>query len=308
MSVTRLEDHIFLVDVSPGELHNFIASYVLKGKRVAIVETGPASSVPKLLSGLKKLNVSLEDVAYVAVTHIHLDHGGGVGTLVKNLPKAKVIVHRVAVPHLVNPEKLWQQSKEVLGKEITELYRDPEPVPPERIIAAMDGMTFDVGNDVRLRVVETLGHASHHQSYYETFSGGIFPGDAAGIYLKDIDVVVPTTPPPFRLDASLASLEKLIALNPTALYYSHFGKATGAVEKLRAYANQLKLWVSIADHGLRNKQSFEAIRDKILESDESVRKAVKYVKAHPVLGGVVFDHSVQGALKFAEKYGDVSPK
>jgi len=308
MNVTRLEDHIFLVDVSPGELHNFIASYVLKGKHVAIVETGPTSSVPKLLSSLKKLNVSSEDVAYVAVTHIHLDHGGGVGTLIKNLPKAKVIAHRAAAPNLVNPEKLWQQSTEVLGKEITELYRAPEPVPADRIIAATDGMTFDVGNDVRLRVVETLGHASHHQSYYETFSRGIFPGDAAGIYLKDIDVVVPTIPPPFRLDASLASLEKLIALNPTALYYSHFGKATGAVEKLQAYANQLKLWVSIAEQGLRNKQSFEAIRDKILESDESVRKAVKYVKANPVLAGVVFDHSVQGALKFVEKYGDISPK
>lgn len=308
MNVTRLEEHIFLVDVSPGGLENFIASYVLKGKQVAIVETGPTSSVPNLLSGLEKLNVRLEDVAYVAVTHIHLDHGGGVGTLMRNLPKAKVIVHPAAASHLVNPEKLWQQSSEVLGKEITELYGAPEPVPAERIIAAAEGLTVDIGNNVRLRVVETLGHASHHQSYYETFSGGIFPGDAAGIYLKDIDAVVPTIPPPFRLDASLASLEKLIGLNPKALYYSHFGKAISAVEKLRAYANQLKLWVSIAEQGLRNKQGFEAIRDKILESDESVRKAVKYVKAHPVLGGVVFDHSVQGALKFAEKYGNVSAK
>jgi hypothetical protein len=103
-------------------------------------------------------------------------------------------------------------------------------------------------------------------------------------------------------------LEKLILLNPTALYYSHFGKATGAVEKLQTYANQLKLWVSISEQGLRNKQSFEAIRDKILDSDESVRKAVKYVKAHPILAGVVFDHSVQGALEFVEKYGDFTPK
>jgi glyoxylase-like metal-dependent hydrolase (beta-lactamase superfamily II) len=308
MNVTRLEDHIFLIDVSPGGLENFIASYVLKGKHVAIVETGPTSSVPNLLSGLKKLNIKPEDVAYVAVTHIHLDHGGGVGTLVKNLPNARVIAHRAAAPHLVNPQKLWQQSTEVMGKEITDLYRAPEPVPAERIIAATDGMTVDIGNDVRLRVVETLGHASHHQSYYETFSGGIFPGDAAGIYLKDIDAVVPTIPPPFRLDASLASLEKLIGLDPKALYYTHFGKATGAVEKLQGYANQLKLWVSIAEQGLRHKQSFETIRDKILESDESVRKAVGHIKAHPVLGEVVFDHSVQGALKFVEKYGDVSAK
>jgi len=308
MSVTRLQEHTFLVDVSPGKLQNFIASYVLKAKQAAIVETGPTSSVPNLLSGLEKLNIKPEDVAYVAVTHIHLDHGGGAGTLLKNLTNAKVIVHPSAVPHLVNPEKLWKQSTEVLGKEITELYGAPEPILVERIIAAADGMTVDIGNNVKLRVVETLGHASHHQSYYDTLSGGIFPGDAAGIYLKDIDVVVPTIPPPFRLDASLASLEKLIGLNPKALYYTHFGMSVNAVEKLRAYANQLKLWVSIAEQGLRNKQGFEVIRNKILNSDESVRKAVKYVRAHPVLGGVVFDHSVQGALKYAEKYGNVYAK
>ena len=308
MSVTRLQEHTFLVDVSPGKLQNFIASYVLKAKQAAIVETGPTSSVPNLLSGLEKLNIKPEDVAYVAVTHIHLDHGGGAGTLLKNLTNAKVIVHPSAVPHLVNPEKLWKQSTEVLGKEITELYGAPEPILAERIIAAADGMTVDIGNNVKLRVVETLGHASHHQSYYDTLSGGIFPGDAAGIYLKDIDVVVPTIPPPFRLDASLASLEKLIGLNPKALYYTHFGMSVNAVEKLRAYANQLKLWVSIAEQGLRNKQGFEVIRNEILNSDESVRKAVKYVRAHPVLGGVVFDHSVQGALKYAEKYGNVYAK
>jgi glyoxylase-like metal-dependent hydrolase (beta-lactamase superfamily II) len=308
MRVTRLGERIFLVDVEPEGLENFIATYVLKGKQVAIVETGPRSSVPNLLTGLERLGVRLENVAYVAVTHVHLDHGGGVGTLIQNLPKAKVIAHPAAAPHLVKPEKLWQQSSEVLGKEVAELYLAPEPVPPERIVAARDGMTFDMGNNVSLRVVETLGHASHHQSYYEAFSGGIFPGDAAGIYLKDADVVVPTIPPPFRLDASLASLEKLIGLNPKALYYTHFGKASGAVGKLRAYANQLKLWVSIAEEGLRNKQSFEAIREKILESDESVRKAMKYLKEQPVLGRVVFDHSVQGALNFVEKYGDAYAK
>jgi glyoxylase-like metal-dependent hydrolase (beta-lactamase superfamily II) len=308
MQVTRLEQSIFLVDVEPGSLENFIATYVLKGKHVAIIETGPTSSVPNLLSGLEKLDIKLEDVVYVAVTHIHLDHGGGVGTLIRNLPRAKVIVHHAAASHLQNPQKLWQQSNEVLGKEIAELYQAPEPVPAGRIIAATDGMTFDIGNKVRFRVVETLGHASHHQSYYETFSEGLFPGDAAGIYLKDVDVVVPTTPPPFHLDASLASLNRLIDLNPKALYYSHFGRATNAVERLRAYADELKLWVSITEQGLRNKQGFEDIRDKILESDESVRRAVQFVKSHPVLGGVVFEHSIEGVVKFVEKQSNIAEK
>jgi glyoxylase-like metal-dependent hydrolase (beta-lactamase superfamily II) len=308
MHVTKLEDNIYLIDVEPGGLENFIASYVLKGKQVAIIETGPTSSVPNLLSGLKKLDVKLQDVAYVAVTHIHLDHAGGVGTLVENLPNAKVVVHAAAASHLVDPKKLWQQSREVQGKIITDLYLEPEPVPAERIIAATDGMILDIGNNVGLRVVETLGHASHHQSYYETRRGGLFPGDAAGIYLKELDVVVPTTPVPFRLDIALASLEKLVSLNPKALYYSHFGRATNAVERLRAYMSQLKLWVSIAEQGLRNHQDFDTIRAEIIDSDQSFRRAVQFVKVHPILSETVLNNSVQGAMKFAEKYGGLPVK
>ena len=229
MHITKIEEHIYLIDVETAGIRNFIASYVLKGKHVAIVETGPAFSVSSLLSGLKELNIKLEEVTYIAVSHIHLDHGGGAGTLMKYLPKAKVIVHRRGAPHLANPERLWTQAREVLGS-VAEMYGKPEPVPEEKIIAATDGMTFDIGNNVELKVVETLGHASHHLSYYETLSEGIFTGDAAGIYLNKFGVVVPTTPPPFRLDIALESLGKLINLKPRHLYYSHFGKADKPIE------------------------------------------------------------------------------
>jgi glyoxylase-like metal-dependent hydrolase (beta-lactamase superfamily II) len=304
--VTKVEKHICLIDVETAGIQNFIASYVLKGRQVAIVETGPTSSVPSLVSGLKQLNVKLEDVAYVAVSHIHLDHGGGVGRLLKYLPEAKVIVHQRGAPHLTNPEKLWQQSREVLGR-IAEMYGEPEPVPAERIIAVADGMTFDVGNGVELKVVETLGHASHHLSYYERSSEGIFLGDAAGIYLNKIDVIVPTTPSPFRLDIALASLDKLKGLKPRVLYYSHFGKASGAARKLKIYEEQLRLWAKIVKHGVENKEGLEAIRKMILDSDVAVRKAEEYIKTHAVLSETVLGESVQGFIDFVEKFG-VIPK
>ncbi len=97
MNVEKLDEHVYLIDVETGGLENFIASYVLKGSKAAIIETGPTSSIPNLLSGLRKINVKANDVAYVAVTHIHLDHGGGVGTLMKSLPNAKVVAHPAAV-------------------------------------------------------------------------------------------------------------------------------------------------------------------------------------------------------------------
>jgi len=304
MHVTKVEEHLYLIDVETARMKNFIASYILKGKQVAIVETGPTSSIPNLISALRKLNVKLEDVAYVAVSHIHLDHAGGVGSLVKHLPKAKVIVHQRGAPHLANPEKLWQQSKEALGN-ITEMYGRPEPVPEERIIAATDSMTFDVGNGVKLIVVETVGHASHHLSYYEPLSKGIFPGDAAGIYLNESDVTVPTTPSPFRLDMALASLDKLSNLKPKALYYSHFGKADKAVKKLLTYSQQLKLWARIAKQGVLDKENLEAISRRIIEGDGAMRKAKDYIKAHPVLSETVLIESVQGFIDFVEKFGEI---
>ena len=306
MHVRQLEEHIHLIDVETAGFENFIASYVLKGKSVAIVETGPTSSVPNLLSGLEKVGVKTVDVAYVAVSHIHLDHGGGAGTLLKSLPNARIVVHQRGAPHLANPEKLWQQSREVLGK-IADLYGEPEPVPPERIIAAEDGMVFDLGKSVGLKVVETLGHASHHQSYFETLGNGLFPGDAAGIYLKEFDAIVPTTPAPFRLDTALVSLDKLIGLKPRALYYSHFGEASDPVGRLQAYAEQMRLWGKIARQGAEEKRSLEEVRRKIVENDGQVRKALRFIEAHPVLNETVLGNSVQGFMQFAEKYSSGLP-
>jgi glyoxylase-like metal-dependent hydrolase (beta-lactamase superfamily II) len=302
MNVTKVEEHIYLIDAETAGIKNFIASYVLKGKQVAMVETGPTSSVPNLLAGLKKLDVKPEQVAYVAVSHVHLDHSGGVGTLLKYLPNAKAVVHQRGAPHLTHPEKLWGQSKMVL-KSITKLYGKPEPVPEDRIIASTDRLSLDLGGSVELKVVETLGHASHHQSYFETFSHGIFPGDAAGIYLNTIDTIVPTTPPPLRLDMALTSLDTLIDLKPKSLFYSHFGKASDAVGNLSAYKQQLELWAKIAKQGLDTGKSLDEISKRIIAGDESLRRALDYIKVHPVLGETVLSNSVQGIVDFVKNFG-----
>jgi len=302
MHIVSLEKHLHLVDVETGGVENFVASYILKGKRAIIIETGPSSSVHNLLSAMDKIHVAPEDVAYVAVSHIHLDHGGGVGTLLKHLPQAKVIVHPRGVPHLAHPEKLWEQSKAVLG-EITDMYGAPEPVPEDRIIAGVDDAVFNVGDGVRLQVIETVGHASHHQSYYDMLSQNVFSGDAAGVYLNQIDVVVPTTPPPLRLDMALISVDKLIALKPKTLCYSHFGRSMNAVMKLEAYKVQLKLWAAIAKQGLESKESVEVIGQRIVENDANMRKALEFLKAHPVLSETVLNESVLGVVDYMEKYG-----
>jgi len=305
MCITKVEKHIYQIDVKTAGIKNFIASYMLKGKQTAIIETGPTASISNLLSCLKELGIKLDSVAYVAVSHIHLDHGGGVGKLLNYLPKAKVVVHPRGAPHLVNPEKLWNQAKQVLGN-VAEIYGEPEPVSEERLVAAEDGMTFDLGNDVKLKVVETLGHASHHLSYIEPSVEGLFPGDAAGVYLNEIDAIVPTTSSPFRLDIALASLDRLISLKPKISFYSHFGKAHHAVEKLQTYKQQLKLWAKIVKQGIEREENLEMIGKRIIEQDTAIQKALVYIKTHPVLSGTVLKESLQGFIDFVEKFGDIN--
>src|SRR4030066_1013137 len=155
MHTKKIGEDLFLIDLETGGFKNLIASYVLRGTKSISVETGPSSSIPNLLSGLKELNVRTEEVAYVAISHFHLDHGGGVGILLKSLPNAKVIVHQRGARHLVNPEKLWVQSRMVLGN-VAEIFGVPEPVPEDRMLVASDHSSFDVGKGGGLEGVGTL--------------------------------------------------------------------------------------------------------------------------------------------------------
>ena len=299
MHTKEIGKNLFLIDLETGGLKNLICSYVIKGKKTILVESGPTSSVPKLLSGLKELDVQLEDIDYVAVTHVHLDHGGGAGSLLKFLPNAKVLVHPRGMPHLVNPERLWPSSQEVLGF-VSEIFGKPEPVPKERIIALSEG-SFDLDDGGKLKVIETLGHASHNLSFHESFNGGVFPGDAAGMYFPEFDVVMPTTPPPFHLGMALESVDKIIRLKPTVLYYSHFGKASNAIERLRNYKLQLELWDKIAQEGVKENHSLDEICERILAEDKVMNQLSSYLKSHRIYFRTALLNSVQGFIDYAKK-------
>lgn len=300
MPVQKINDFLYLTDLKPAGFANFIASYTVLGDKIAIVETGPTSTVNNLLMGLDEIGVRYSDVSFIAVSHIHLDHGGGTGTLMRYLPNAKLIVHPRGASHLVNPEKLWTQSRQVLGR-VAELYEAPEPVSPERILPASEGMNVDLGKGVDLEVVETLGHASHHFSYFEGNSRALFPGDAAGIYLNQFGVIVPTTPPPFHLDTTLASIDKLEKKAPELLCYTHFGVANDAVEKLERHAAQLRLWAEIVYTGLQKGETLEELSESIRQKDPAVKAANDYMKIHPILGRGAMKQNIQGFIEYLQK-------
>jgi glyoxylase-like metal-dependent hydrolase (beta-lactamase superfamily II) len=300
MYAKRLNDFMYLIDLKPNGFENFSASYVIKGKKVAIVETGPRLTVKNLLAGLKEIGIKKDEVDYVIVTHIHIDHAGGAGTLLPHLPNAQLLVHEKGVRHLVNPEKLWISSLQVLGS-IAEMYGKFQPVPQERILIAKEGMVIDLGEGVDLKVLEMPGHASHELSFYEKNSQGIFPGDAAGIYLNKFNVIIPTTPPPFHLEMALSSLRRLIKMKPKRLYYSHFGPAGDAVKKLETYAARLTLWRKIILGGMKNGENFETICERISEKDPLTPKVEDYIKNHLILSRGIVKPNVYGFIEYFKK-------
>lgn len=288
-----------LVDLETGGFKNLIASYVLIGQKAAVVETGPTSSISNLLAGLGELGVQPEDVAYVAVTHVHIDHSGGAGALLEALPNAKVIVHRKGALHLINPSKLWEATKEMLGP-FAEIMGEPKPISAERVIVASEGLILDLDKGLKLKVIEGPGHAAHSVSYYEPLNEGVFPGDSAGAYFPDFDTVFPTTPSPFRPDTALISLDKLISLNPKRLFYSHFGEASDAVSRLRNYQVQIKRWLNIVREGVKRGDSDEAICEAVLAQDETIQKVVPGLRANPVHRKTLIENSVGGFIEFAK--------
>ncbi|UCC33667.1 MAG: MBL fold metallo-hydrolase [Candidatus Bathyarchaeota archaeon] len=296
----RINDHIYLIDLKPSNIENFIASYVLIDHKTMIIETGPTTSIANLLTGLSEIGIERREVDYVAVSHIHIDHAGGSGTLLQHLPNAKLITHARGAPHLIKPEKLWRQTKQVLG-EIAEMYGEIHPVSKERIMKATDGRVIELGEDIRLQVLETLGHASHHLSFYEEGSKGIFTGDAAGVYLKSIDATIPTAPPPFNLEITLASLNRLIKLAPKTLYYTHFGAGEDAVKRLKAYMSQLELWAKVTQEGMQNQENLETIYERVLKEDTSTGKAADFIRDHRVLRRGVVMQNIRGIIQYFEK-------
>jgi glyoxylase-like metal-dependent hydrolase (beta-lactamase superfamily II) len=299
LNTKEIGKNLFMVDLETGGFKNLICSYVIKGKKPVLIEAGPTNSIPNLITGLKDLDVKFEDVEYVAVTHVHLDHGGGVGTLLKSLPNAKVIVHPRGMPHLIDPQRLWLSAQTVLGF-VSEIFGKPEPVPKDRIIPMTEG-AFDLGFGAKLAVTETVGHASHNLSFQESFNYGVFPGDAAGTYLPEFDVVVPTTPPPFYLDSALASLDRLIGLNPSVLYFSHFGKATDGVQRLKDYKMQLQLWANIAEEGGSKNWSLEQVRDHIINEDKVMRLVSDFLKSHRIYQKTVLENCIKGFMGYAKQ-------
>ncbi|MHA4807295.1 MBL fold metallo-hydrolase [Flavitalea flava] len=184
-----------------------------------LIETGPESTWDYLEAGIRQAGYQVSDIRHVLVTHIHLDHSGAAWRLAKN--GATIYVHPNGLPHLANPEKLWNSASQIYGAEMGSLWGRMEPVPMEQLKPVGEGDTIGIG-DLKIDVWYTPGHAIHHNVYQAGDS--LFTGDVAGVKIGKGHVQPPCPPPDINIELWLQSIKKLKDLNPSSLYLTHFGK------------------------------------------------------------------------------------
>ena len=203
---------------------------ILRDGRAAFVDTGTTHSVPGLMRALAASGVKPEQVDWVFLTHIHLDHAGGAGELMRHLPDAKLVVHPRGAAHMLDPSKLIEGTKAVYGEaEFRRLYGEILPIPAERVVQANDGMKVKLGNSEFL-LIHTPGHALHHYCIVDAESEGVFTGDTFGISYRVFDtakgpfVFPATTPVHFDPVQAHASLDRIMSFRPTQVFLTHYSR------------------------------------------------------------------------------------
>ncbi len=257
----QIGDGVTQIDTLLGGWTEVTAGYLVEGPAPVLVETGSQSSVPQLLAALEALGVGANDLAGIAVTHIHLDHAGGVGDVARAFPNATVYVHEKGARHLADPSKLVNSAAMVYGDLLDSLYGRLDPVEAERIHVLQDGEDIEVGPGHVLTTVDSPGHAKHHLALHDSNSGLLFVGDAVGVRLPDAGVLRPATPPPdFDLDQALTSLAKFAARRPTGIALAHYGLVPDPETVCDEAEGILRSWAEVAE---RAWQAGEDIADAL---------------------------------------------
>lgn len=224
MYATRVSDRVYMLDTYALGQPNAVAAYLVKGNKNMLVDCGYASSFRNVLLGLQEAGVRPSEVDYVVPTHVHLDHGGAAGHLLREMPNAAVLAQERAVPHLADPTRLWESATKVFGAEIMEMYGRPFPVPMGRMEPVGQERHVELGDGLTATIVHAPGHAPHQVAVMLELQKMMLTADAVGIIYPGVRTLYPTTPPP-SLDptALVATLKKLAQMGPGLLLLPHFG-------------------------------------------------------------------------------------
>jgi glyoxylase-like metal-dependent hydrolase (beta-lactamase superfamily II) len=250
--IEPLDHGIFAIDTGFHRPRFDAAYLIVQDGRAAFVDTGTNHAVPRLLAALDALGLARDAVDFVIPTHAHLDHAGGVGLLLQQLPRAQVIAHPRALRHLVDPAQLYQGALAVYGQaEMDRSYGQLVPVAAERVSASSDGQTIELAGRPLL-LIDTPGHARHHHCVWDEASAGWFTGDTFGLSYREFDTargpwILPTsTPVQFEPDALGHSVARLLERDPRCMYLTHYGRVADVQRLADTLLDQVDAMVILA--------------------------------------------------------------
>ncbi len=237
--IKQLTDQLYFITHKPemSGFSEFITTWLYKGTPTFIVDVGPSATASQLINALNKLGIDHLD--YILLTHIHLDHAGGIGEIAAHFASTPIICHSAGIPHLIDPAKLWEGTVKTLG-DLGRAYGPLTPVPENRFIEA-ESFVSDT-----IQPIVTLGHAPHHISYQ--LKDYLFAGEPGGVFIPQPDgscYLRPATPPRFFLETSLKSIDILMEKTFTYFCYGHYGMSSDPKEMLMQHRDQLLRWDDI---------------------------------------------------------------
>ena len=305
--MTTLAAGIDYVDLQFLGKPEIIATVVLHGAGgLALIDPGPSTTLEHLSESLQRKGFRVGDITQLLLTHIHLDHAGAAGSLVKMNPAIEVFVHEKGAPHMANPERLLASATRLYGEDMGPFWGEFLAVPAGRLRELSGGETIVAGGR-ELQVAYTPGHASHHVSFFDRSSRVAFVGDTAGIRRGGGAFVMPPTPPPdIDLDVWRVSEERILAWDPDTLFLTHFGPFHGARSHFRELRANMDRWSGIvrrliADQSLDEPQRQEAFVDEALME---LRRAVGDREAEQYGRAGRLDYSWQGLSRYWRKKVD----
>jgi glyoxylase-like metal-dependent hydrolase (beta-lactamase superfamily II) len=254
------EPTVFAIDAEYVRPKLAAVHLIVESGRAAFVDTGTNTSVPFLLAALADHGLKPGDVDFVFLTHVHLDHAGGAGTLMQALPNAKCVIHPRGARHMIDPSKLVAASKVVYGESrFNSLYGVLAPIPADRVITVADGDRLHLASR-EFEFIHTPGHANHHYCIVDRAGEVIFSGDTFGMSYRELDTeqgafIMPiTTPSQFDPDAAHKSVDRLLSYNPRGIYVTHYSRVEGLQKLAADLHEQLDAYVEIAQRHKQHEQ------------------------------------------------------
>ena len=247
------------------------SAYLVDADEPVLVETGPSASAEEVHAGLDGLGIGPGDLAHVVVTHIHLDHAGGIGHIASLFPEATLWVHERGARHLADPTRLVQSAAHAYGgeAELQKLYGTVRPAPADRLRALIDGDRIDLGNRA-LQALYTPGHASHHVALADSSTDAIFTGDAVGVHLPDVGFLRPAAPPPeFDLEQAITSIRAIRARARGTLMFSHYGPTRDVETVCDRAVVTIRTWSEAVRAGVEAEEDAGAVERRLREATKA---------------------------------------